>query len=58
MMVLAKRMRSSDVKDVPSSSNIMNVKTNAASGLANHSTVLQCIVNPLDTVCLHRDEEA
>ena len=57
-MILAKGMRSSDVEDIPSSPNIMNVKTNATSGLADHSTALKCIINPLDTVFLHRDEKA
>lgn len=45
-------------KPVPSSTNVVNAKTNTACGLADHGTRLQCIVDTLDGVVFHTNEEA
>lgn len=42
----------------PSSTDIVDVKTNTTSSLADHGTVLEGVVDTLDRVVLHADKEA
>jgi len=42
----------------PCSTNAVDAETNSSSGLANHGTVLQSLINTLDRVIFHSDEEA
>jgi len=43
---------------LPSSSNTMNAQPNPSSSLTNHCTVLQCIIDTLDTVVFHAHQKA
>jgi len=44
--------------DIPSGANAVNIQTDATSSLADHSTVLEGVVNALDGIILHTDKEA
>jgi len=46
------------LSDIPSSTNAVNIQTDAASSLADHSTVLEGVINALNGVVLHTDKEA
>ena len=43
---------------LPSSTDTMDVETNATCGLADHCTLFESIIDTLDAVVLHADEEA
>ena len=47
-----------DLENLPSGTNVMNAETNATSSLANHCAALQCVIDTLDRVILHADQEA
>jgi hypothetical protein len=44
--------------NVPSGTDVVNVEADTTSGFADHSAVLQGIVDTLDRVVLHTDQEA
>ena len=44
--------------NIPCSPNTVDVQTNTTSSLADHSALLECVVDSLDRVVLHTDKEA
>src|SRR5258705_171432 len=44
--------------NISCSPNTVDVQTNTTSSLADHSTLLECVVDSLDRVVLHTDKDA
>ena len=54
---MSKVLSTVDARYTPGSTDIMNAETNTSSGLADHSAVLQSVIDTLDGVVLHAHQE-
>ena len=52
------RTETAATANIPCRANTMNAKPDSASCLADHRTVLECVIDPFDRIILHTHQEA